>query len=173
MRKRTLVVLSWTPLLIGWVINLVMANFGVSFFVFYILPFLTAIFWFLLGRQFGKTDWNAPMAILIGNAAGLVSLLLYLWQFWLVSDENRSMFLAGLSQMFAASAPTYLFGGLATLFEPDPNTIGRVSFLTLQVLGVLLMIVVFTAGYWFGRIRRSAEQTAPAESMDWDNAGGA
>ena len=158
MKKRTLILLTLIPLLVGWLINATIRFprlFSVSY---YILPFLTLIFWFQLGRQYAKTDWNAAVALLIGNAVGLVSLLLYLWQYFLVSDEHRIVFLAVLSQLFVAAVPMYLFpAGTLTMFEPDPHSIGTVTVATAQVLGVLLMVVVFALGYAMERFRRRAE----------------
>ena len=85
-------------------------------------------------------------AMALANVPGVSSLLLYLWQFLLETDESRSMFLSGLSQMFSASTPLYLFGGLARLFESQPNYAGRTSMVALQVIAVVYMAAVFAAG---------------------------
>jgi len=95
--------------------------------MFYALPLLTTVFWFYFGRQYARSTWKTVPAILIGNATGILSLLVYLWQFLLKTDETRKLALAAASQMFSASVPTYLLGRLAILFETKQNFIGRAS----------------------------------------------
>ena len=63
MKKRTLVLLTWVPLLIGWFISLTVTVPNLGRVSYYILPLLTLLFWFQLGKQFAKTDWSAPLAI--------------------------------------------------------------------------------------------------------------
>ncbi len=86
-------------------------------------------------------------SLLIGNATGLLSLVVYVWQRVLLLEENVNLFLVAASQMFSAAAPTYLFGRLAMLFESQPNFIGEATALALQVIAVLYMIVVFGLSY--------------------------
>ena len=68
------------------------------------------------------------------------------------------MGLAVASQMFSAAVPTYLFGRLIILFEPQPGYIGRVSMITIQVIAVVYMIAVFVCGYiWEKRKNRAGD----------------
>ena len=99
-----------------------------------------------MGRQFEKSTFKTIPAILIGNATGIISLLIYLWQFLLVTSENRNAFLAGFSQMYNASVPGYLFGGIARLFETEPNYVGIRTFVALHVICEIYMIIVFVIG---------------------------
>ncbi len=120
----------------------------------------TLIFWFILGRAYVKV-WRYLPGVLIGNAVGFLSLLIYLWQFLLFGDDQRSLFLAGLSQMFSASTSDLMTARIAILFEPSPTAITQVSFTAMQILGLLVMILIFTAGYIEGAIkeRRNAAKT--------------
>ena len=93
-----------------------------------------------------KSTLKTIPAILIGNATGIISLLIYLWQFLLVTSENRSVFLASLSQMYNASTPGYLFGGIARLFETEPNYVGTRTLVALHVICEIYMIIVFVIG---------------------------
>ena len=128
MKKRTLVLLALVPVAVGVVVNFTLFVPVVGPLLFFLLPLATTVFWVYLGGRYACAGWNAPCAILIGNAMGL-------------------LFLAAASQMFSAATPTYLFGRLAMLFESQPNYIGEATALALQVIAVLYMIAVFGFGY--------------------------
>ena len=49
--------------------------------------------------------------------------------------------------MFSASVPLYLLGGIARLFESQPDYIGRASMVALQVLALVYMMIVFVVGF--------------------------
>ncbi|OUN14439.1 hypothetical protein B5G38_13720 [Gemmiger sp. An87] len=147
MKKRTLVLLALVPVAVGFVVNFTLFVPVVGPLLFFLLPLATTVFWVYLGGRYACAGWNAPCAILIGNAMGLLSLAVYVWQYVLLPDENVNLFLAAASQMFSAATPTYLFGRLAMLFESQPNYIGEATALALQVIAVLYMIAVFGFGY--------------------------
>lgn len=147
MKKSVLVLLTFVPVVIGYFLNISIALPVIGAVLFYILPLLTTVFWFYLGRQYARSSWNTIPALLIGNAAGFISLLLYLWQFLLETDETRNLTLAVASQMFSAAVPTYLFVRLAALFETQANYIGRATMVALQVISFAFMVIVFLCGY--------------------------
>lgn len=153
MKKRTLVLLTFVPIIAGYIINLTVLLPGIGTLIYYVLPLLMTVFWFWLGRQFAHTTWKTIPAILIGNATGIVSIPVYLWQFLLETGETRNMTLAGLSQMFSASAPGYLLARIAVLFESDPNTLGQASFVALNVISVVYMIAVFSVAILWEKIK--------------------
>lgn len=146
MKKSNLVLLSFVPILVGYFINLTILLPVIGMISLYVLPLVTTAFWFYLGRQYVRAGWKPVPAILIGNAVGIVSLLIYLWQFLLITDEARNLFLAGASQMFSAATPAWLLARIAILFESQPNYIGRASMVAMQVLSLVYMILVFSAG---------------------------
>lgn len=164
MKKSMLVLLTLVPVAVGLVVNFTLFVPVVGSLLFFLLPLATTIFWFYLGSQYACSGWNAPCSILIGNAVGILSLAVYVWQCVLLTDENVNLFLAAASQMFSAATPTYLFGRLAMLFEAQPNYIGEATALALQVIAVLYMIVIFGCGYAWGReppsVRSLPEETA-------------
>lgn len=162
MKKRNLVLMTFVPVLIGYLINTTIFIPVIGMLIFYVVPFLTIGFWFYLGSLYSETTWNALASILIGNAIGILSLLLYLWQFLLKAEETRNLTLAAFSQMFSAATPLYLFGKLAILFETEPNSIGRNSMVAMQVISLVFMIVIFTCGYFWGRKHRE-ERVLPGE----------
>lgn len=166
MKKFVLILLTFVPILVGYLINSTVLVPVLGIFMLYVVPLLVLVFWFFLGSMYSKTDWNAAVSILIGSATGVLSLALYLWQFLLESDETRNMFLAALSQMYSASTPTYLTVKLAMLFETQPNFIGSATYTAMQVIAVILMAAIFTAGYFWGRKRQMKEESIPAANPE-------
>ncbi|MBQ8857072.1 MAG: hypothetical protein IJ024_02885 [Lachnospiraceae bacterium] len=153
MKKRFLVLLTFVPIVAGYILNLTILLPGIGVLISYVLPLLTTAFWFYLGRQFAHTTWKTIPAILIGNTTGIVSILVYLWQFLLETDKTRNMALAGVSQMFSSSAPAFLLTRIALLFESEPNTIGMASAVALQILSVMYMIAIFCVAFLWEKNR--------------------
>ena len=92
--------------------------------------------------------WKAVPAVLIAHTVGICSLLIYLWQFLLETDATRNSALAVLSQMFSASTPLYLFGGIAILVETQLNYVGSASMVAMQVIALVYMLIVFSIGIY-------------------------
>lgn len=155
MKKGILLLLTLVPVAVGYLVNLLLAVPGIGGVCFWVLPLATTVFWFFLARGYARTSWNALSSVLLGNAVGILSLLVYLWQFVLETDATRNTGLAVASQLFSAAVPTYLFGRLIILFEPQSGYIGRTSMITMQVIAVVYMIAVFVCGYiWEKRKNR-------------------
>ena len=149
MKKRTLILLTLVPVIVGYLVNVLIMVPVIGMAGFYLLPLLTTAFWFYLGKQYARSTWNTVPAVLIAHTVGICSLLIYLWQFLLETDATRSMTLAGFSQMFSAATPLYLFGGIAMLVESQPNYAGRATMVAMQVIALVYMIIVFCMGiYW-------------------------
>lgn len=119
---------------------------------FYLLPLVTTVFWFFLGKQYAR-KWKVAPAVLIAHTVGVCSLLIYLWQFLLETDVTRSMTLAVFSQMFSASTPLCLFGGIARLVETQPNYAGRATMVAMQVISLVYMVIVFSVGMYMEKKR--------------------
>ena len=154
MKKAVLILITLVPVIAGWLINLSITIPSIGMLVYYVLPLAVLFFWFWLGKQYAGTDWNLGQSLLIGNATGLVSLGLYIWQFVFRTDETRNMFIAALSQMFGASVPGFLCSWLAIMFETQPGNIGGASTLAYQVIAVVIMIAVFACGFLRGKRNR-------------------
>ena len=148
MKKSILVLLTRIPVIVGYLVNILIMVPVIGMAGFYLFPLLTTVFWFYLGKQYARR-WKPVPAVLIAHTVGICSLLVYLWQFLLETDETRSVTLAVFSQMFSASTPLYLFGRIAILFESQPNYIGRASMVAMQVIALVYMAIVFCIGiYW-------------------------
>lgn len=151
MKKGILILLTLVPLIVGYIVNITITIPGIGMIIYYVVPLGVIAFWFYLGSLYSKTTWKAIPAVLIGSATGILSLILYLWQFLWQSDEARNMVLAVVSQMYSAATPMYLFIRLALLFESQANYMGRATMVAIQVIAVFLMIFIFTGGYIWGR----------------------
>lgn len=148
MKKSVLLLLSFVPVVVGWLVNILIMVPVIGMVGFYLLPLLTTVFWFFLGKQYAH-KWKAVPAVLIAHTVGFCSLLIYLWQFLFETDVTRNLTLAAFSQMFSASTPSYLIGKIAVFFESQPNYAGRASMVAMQVIGLVYMVIVFSAGmYW-------------------------
>ena len=157
MKKGVLVLLSLVPVAVGYLVNHLLAVPGIGGICFLLLPLATTVFWFFLARGYARTFWSALSSVLLGNEVGILSLLVYLWQFVLETDATRNMGLAVASQMFSAAVPTFLFERLIILFE-RPGYIGEIAMITMQVIAVVYMIAVFVCGYvWEKRKNRAGD----------------
>lgn len=116
------------------------------------MPFTVLLLWFWIGRKFVQTKIPAFYAIFIGNSVGILSLLLYIWQFGFLSDQQRNIFLAGLSQHFSSTI-IFLTAKIAVLFQPQKNVIDSTTFTSIQIIGLLVMILTFTAGFFYEKKR--------------------
>ena len=155
MKKSVLISLSLVPVIIGYLINALLMVPALGTACFYLLPLLTTAFWFYLGKEYADR-WKFVPAVLIAHTVGICSLLIYLWQFLLETDETRNMALAGFSQMFSASTPLYLFGWLARLAESQPNHIGSATMAALQGIALIYMMIVFCIGFYLGKREKAA-----------------
>ena len=137
MKKSVLILLSLVPVVVGWLVNILILVPVIGMAGFYLLPLLTTVFWFFLGKQYAH-NWKAVPAVLIAHTVGICSLLIYLWQFLLETDATRNLTLAAFSQMFSASTPLYLIGKIAVLFESQPDYVGSASMVAMQVVGLVI-----------------------------------
>ena len=151
MKKSMLIIGAIVPVVVGYAVNrLLMVPFigGLSFII---LPLPTTAFWAYLGCQCARSSRKLLPSSLDGNSVGILSLLVYIWQFLFQTDKSRNIFLAAVSQMFSAAVPTYLLGRIAMLFESEPNFVGRRAMLALQVLSLVYMMAIFACGYLWGK----------------------
>lgn len=155
MKKSVLVLLTFLPFIIGYIINISirLPVFGVI--IFQVLPLLMTIFWFYLGGRYARSTWKTIPALFIGNATGIVSLLIYLWQYLFKTGETMNMALMSISQMFSNAAPAWLLARVAILFETQPNYVGASSKVALNVISFVYMMAIFSFGFIWGKKTRS------------------
>lgn len=153
MKKSILFLLTLVPVVVGYLVNVLIMIPVIGMAGFYLLPLVTTAFWIYLGRQYARR-WKTVPALLIAHAVGFCSLVVYLWQFLFETDETRSRTLAVFSQMFSASTPMYLFGGIARLVESQPNYAGRATMVAMQVIALIYMIIVFCIGIYMEKRKK-------------------
>ncbi len=151
MKKVPLVLLTLIPCIVGFLVNLTLRFPVIGTVMFRGVPFLVLIFWFFLGSWYARASWKPASALLIGNATGILSVVIYLWQFLGESDATRNVALAAISQMYSASTPIYIYAPLARLFETQPNYVGQATTTAIQIIALILMAVIFAAGYFWKR----------------------
>lgn len=142
MKKVKLLLMALSPILIGLLFDYLVF---IPLFI-YIAPVLVIAYWFWVGTNFTENIRNPIKAIVLANSIGIISFVLYYWQFVIVTDKERNLILAGFSQMFTAPL-SYITGKIGVLFEQTPNEITQVTFLVMQVAGLILMIIAFFSGY--------------------------
>ena len=105
-----------------------------------------AVFWFWVGMKLFCLSGNKIKNFFIGNSIWLLSFLLYLWQFALLDDESRNMFLAGISQYYVLP---FIWSGvkLSLLFTDTIHGI------TITIISFISMLLVFMVGFIVGKIK--------------------
>jgi len=180
--------LPLAPALIGYIGNILLIWFikipripVLSTLLFYALPISVLVFWFWGGMKYSRTKLPAIAAVLIGNSIGIISFLIFIWQYFLVPEENRNFTLMAWSQHYWSlpgivvgriygriygiiTRPISLFPYLRDLHSGETVTITVTAEETFIIFGrlaavtLLTMIAVFISGYLFGK-RRSVKAT--------------
>ena len=113
----------------------------------YLMPIAMLAYWFWVGRKFAAFHQNPFMAILLGNIFGIISVGVYYWQFVLLTDQARSFVLAAFSQAF--NTPLIMLTvRIGRLFEAAPDALTQITVNASQAIGLLLMLIVFSTGYF-------------------------
>lgn len=142
--KNKTLLLIFIPFLWGYIINILVWKVSIIGDLYFRLNIvwetIFILFWFWTGTKFAQYNSNKVKAYIIGNSIWLLSFLVYIWQFILLSGESRSFRLAGLSQHYIAGI-VFISKKIIRLFT---NTI---SSETVIILSYSLMITIFTTGF--------------------------
>ena len=159
MKTWKLLLLALVPGLWGWLCNHLMAvslTGGPSFLfslAFYIQAPAAIVFCLWLGRRCGRSERGYPASLLLTQWPSLVSFTLYVWQFWFVTDEARSLLLSGLGQYPAGP----LFSPASRLVWPFAGSDwGTPETTAATALSLVLLAVLFSLGFLWGRRSRSS-----------------
>ena len=171
MKTWKLCLLSLVPGVLGWLCNLLLSwtlfaslpafLSNLLFYISYYLPTLAAIaFCLWLGRRCGREKYSFPQYLLCTQWPSAASLILYVWQFHFVSDQARSTLLAVLGQM--PSTPLMLFGTRLTWWLDTDNTWAQAESLLATIFSLVLLALLYVAGYWWGRRKQRIEEAEVA-----------
>ena len=171
MKTWKLCLLSLVPGVLGWLCNLLLSwtlfaslpafLSNLLFYISYYLPTLAAIaFCLWLGRRCGREKDPFPKYLLCTQWPSVVSLILYIWQFQFVSDAARNTLLAVLGQM--PSTSLMLFGTRLTWWLDTDNTWAQAESLLATIFSLVLLALLYVAGYWWGRRKQRIEEAEVA-----------
>jgi hypothetical protein len=149
--------LGVSPILLGYLYNWLITIPALASACTYLVPVLTLAYWLWVGMCFARHFSSPFCAIMLGNSVGIVSFVLYIWQRLIVSEGQRILFLSAFSQMFSAPL-SMLSAFFAIRMESYADYIGDVTFFWMQVFGLALMILFFSAGCLIHYRRESCSQ---------------
>ena len=163
MKTWKLCLLSLVPGVLGWLLNLLLswvlfASLPDFFYtlLFYLVYYLhtaaTIVFCLWLGRRCGRAKVSFLKYLLCTQWPSVVGLGLCVWQFLFVSDAARSTLLAVLGQM--PSAPLMCIATRLTWLLDTDNTWDRPESLLSTIFSLVLLALLYIAGYWWGRHRQ-------------------
>ncbi|OEH91103.1 hypothetical protein [Bacillus solimangrovi] len=136
--------------MIIWILIPLFYGITSNTFMLMVSPILSqivfAIFWFWVGIKFSSLRGSNFKYFMFGNSIWLLSFLLYLWQFVLMNDESRNMFIAIISQYYMLS---FIWSGvkLSSLFSDVYYGT------TITIIAYLSMLFVFIVGYTVGKLK--------------------
>ena len=158
--KYKLILLVLLPFIIGFLIEglfrLGITSLGSLLFI----PWIYGgglIFWFWVGRTFGKLNLQPIKSFILGNLAWGISFGLYTWRVVFLNDISGSHFLTGLSEFYALG-----FVGLGTrILRLFTNQIHGT---TAMQIAYFLMLIVFSLGFFSALHLKSAQSEGLDES---------
>lgn len=156
MRNARILLLTMIPFVWGLIPTLFVESAWVNTLYYrYVHVWETAfiLFWGWVGSYCGRVGQKAYQSILIGNATWLLSLGLYVWQFGLLNDTQRS---AGILSLLPQLFP---FGVVSTAFKMMTMLTRNVSSNAGFMFCYLYMLGIFLIGFYLGR-RPSAQSSA-------------
>ena len=153
MKKSVLILLTFVPLVIGYVASII-AMYPTKSIVYYLLIFFSTVFWFCLGMLYTRSNWKPIMSVLVAHLVFICSILIY-WRQWQSSIMFNPSWV-NLSSLFTASTPIVLIARkIAIFFEMKPYEVLRMErHIVLHIVALVYMIVVFCLGLFIGKKRR-------------------
>ncbi|WP_459762043.1 hypothetical protein [Alkaliphilus crotonatoxidans] len=162
-RKYLLALFLFLPWVVGMTINLLITYslatnhplpVNVGQWILSLWKYVAVISWIWVGNQFACLKIEGKKAFLLGNGLWGISLMLYIWRFYLTDNVSISNYFAGLSQHY----PLGFLPWASLLIRIFSDTIYSNHAI---LLAYGLMLIVFAFGYYkqpFSRIsKRSSE----------------
>ena len=158
MRTWKLLLLALVPGAVGYGVNLLILLPGMGAAVFYLQGLTIAMFCVWLGMQCAKASLRFPSSLRMTQWPSVVSFSLYIWQFHFCGDETRNLFFAVLSQL--PSEPLFFYA--VKLVSPFSNhSWGPPETLAATGISLVLLTLLFTAGFWWRKCRTGRADSLP------------
>lgn len=106
-------------------------------------------FWFWVGRRFAAARFRPITGLVLGNSLTVASLILYVYQFYLLGDAERSAGVAALAQYYhlvATPFGAWIMSAVASLGATTTLSGGSIN-----LLAYGLMLTLFTVGFSVAR----------------------
>lgn len=139
-----------SPILIGYIYNILIFMPNSMIITLWLMPIAQLCYWFVIGGIFAQIYEDSLRAIITGNIAGIISYVIYIWQFLLVEPTNRILGVSMLSQMFSIGLVP-ITSRLGILFENNTNKFTQTTLNAMQPIGLGFMISIFAIGYFMNK----------------------
>ncbi len=103
------------------------------------VPVIDLLLWFFLGKNLVSTVEKPVLGWLLLNWVGILSLLLFVWQFALIPENQQIGAIAIFCQQFGAGLALLTFN-IGALFQPGSNTIELQGALAMQISALIFMM---------------------------------
>lgn len=139
-------IIIFIPLIAVLIINKVSFIQMIYLKTSWFFAFSFILFWFWAGNVFARLDRKKIINFLFGNSLWAISLILYIWQFKIVSETSRNVQIAVISQLYM------------TLIIPIVGSIARLFNDTIQITNIIiisyvLMFLIFAIGFFYRNIK--------------------
>ena len=147
-----LCLLAVSPVLIGYLFNVMLYIPVIGSLGMYAAPFTVLYFWGWVGTVFQGKFNSIWKSVLTGNAAGILSFIVFIVLCQRGTEGEMSYILSALSQMFTLPLG-FLTMWIAVMKEGvyDLNEASVSAVILTQAAGLILMLAAFTVGCFIAR----------------------
>lgn len=140
-----------------WVLLPFLIGLGCLFLVPapYLSQIIIVLFWFWVGKRFAGLNMSKLRGFAFGNSLWGICLVVFTWQFLLVSEPHRikALEVVSLSYISPFYILTHALPPIGVYFSGFRLT---ATIINLTLVGYFLMFIIFTLGFIWGRLRRPA-----------------
>lgn len=145
MRKVKLSILILSPVLIGFLFNILVKyipSLG------YPAPLILMAFWFYAGGVFAEENLDEVKSIVGANLLGVLSLALFCSQH-MPFGMGRKLAMRFMFSPLISAPFSFFTGRVGFLFEATSHQVTSVTAMVMQGAALLVMILIFVGGYYY------------------------
>ncbi len=164
--KGMLVLLAVSPIIIGFFYWVMTALPVIGKIWIYAAPFTVLYFWGWVGTVFFTRVKKAWKAILLGNCVVLLLFIIFCFQVFL-PEMNKVAIFAQITQL--ATIPFLaitMWLQLPLEGKMDMEVVSNTTLICTQAVGVVLLIVAFSVGYFYSKRKEQKEALAEEQQED-------